>query len=127
MLKVNYNMMNGQYSADGAYATVITESANEEYKLYYTIENNFAFNKNNNTITCTIEKDGEIFSTTQEFTFGQSGSNGSDYTLVLDLLTSDNMITLNPINNLIGFRPIDQEQETYNSTKDYYYIYNNLF
>ena len=125
MLKVNYNAMDGQYSEDGFYATVITKTASEEYKLYYSIENNFAFNKNNNTITCTIEKDGEIFSTTQEFTFGQSGSNGSDYTLVLDLLTSDNMITLNPTNNLIGFRHIDQEQESYNS-EEYYYVYNNL-
>lgn len=109
---------------DSTYAVIELEQDKNEYKLYYSISDTFGFNKNNNTITCTIVKDGETFSTTQEFTFGQNGSNGSDYTLALDLLTSDGMITIQPSENVIGFNKL-KEEDKYDETKEYYeYVVN---
>lgn len=109
MMKVDIAQTGGTYAvspANPSYGTLtIEEFKTDGYKLYYSIEDTFSYQKGNNTITCTIVKDGETFSTTQEFSFGQSGSNGSDYTLVLDLLTSDNMITINPQHHLQAFAP----------------------
>lgn len=111
MLNINIAETGGTYfepEPGSAYGKIVIEEKRNSYQLIYNIENTFNFNKNNNSITCTIEKDGEIFSTTQEFSFGNSGSNGSDYTLVLDLLTADNMVTLDPISNVYSFREVQQ-------------------
>lgn len=114
MLNINIAETGGIYikpEPGSAYGKIVIEEKRNSYQLIYNIENAFSFNKNNNSITCTIEKDGEIFSTTQEFSFGNSGSNGSDYTLVLDLLTADNMVTLDPISNVYSFREVQQSAQ----------------
>lgn len=114
MLNINIAETGGTYikpEPGSAYGKIVIEEKRNSYQLIYNIENAFSFNKNNNSITCTIEKDGEIFSTTQEFSFGNSGSNGSDYTLVLDLLTADNMVTLDPISNVYSFREVQQSAQ----------------
>lgn len=114
MLNINIAETGGTYikpEPGSAYGKIVIEEKRNSYQLIYNIENAFSFNKNNNSITCTIEKDGEIFSTTQGFSFGNSGSNGSDYTLVLDLLTADNMVTLDPISNIYSFREVQQSAQ----------------
>ena len=104
MIKVDTSTTSGTYSETGnSYAQITTTAALNEYKLYYTIDKTYSYAKGNNTITCNIVKDGEYYSATQELSFGPSGSNGSDYTLVLDLLSSDNMVTVNASTNLVGF------------------------
>lgn len=104
MIKVDTSTTSGVYSETGnSYAQITTTEALNEYKLYYTIDKTYSYVKGNNTITCNIVKDGEHYSATQELSFGPSGSNGSDYTLVLDLLSSDNMVTVNASTNLVGF------------------------
>ena len=104
MIKVDTSTTSGTYSETGnSYAQITTTAALNEYKLYYTIDKTYSYAKGNNTITCNIVKDGEHYSTTQELSFGPSGSNGSDYTLVLDLLSSDNMVTVDASTNLVGF------------------------
>lgn len=104
MIKVDTSTTSGTYSETGnSYAQITTTAALNEYKLYYTIDKTYSYAKGNNTITCNIVKDGEHYSTTQELSFGPSGSNGSDYTLVLDLLSADNMVTVNASTNLVGF------------------------
>lgn len=123
MLQVDTTNSIGTYAvseANPSYGTLTITSHENQYQLFYSIKDKFSFANGNNTITCTIVKDGETFSTTQEFSFGQSGSNGSDYTLVLDLLTSDNMITVNPKNKLQAFELADG---TENSDTVYYYEY----
>ena len=125
MMKIDTIQTGGSYAvspANSSYGTLtINELKTDGYKLYYSIEDTFSYQSGNNTITCTIVKDGETFSTTQEFSFGQSGSNGSDYTLVLDLLTSDNMITVNPKNNLQAFSPYTETDYDENKTQPYRY------
>ena len=104
MIKVDTSTTSGTYSETGnSYAQITTTAALNEYKLYYTIDKTYSYAKGNNTITCNIVKDGEHYSTTQELSFGPSGSNGSDYTLVLDLLSADNMVTVDASTNLVGF------------------------
>ena len=104
MIKVDTSTTSGVYSETGnSYAQITTTEALNEYKLYYTIDKTYSYAKGNNTITCNIVKDGEHYSATQELSFGPSGSNGSDYTLVLDLLSADNMVTVNASTNLVGF------------------------
>lgn len=104
MIKVDTSTTSGVYSETGnSYAQITTTEALNEYKLYYTIDKTYSYAKGNNSITCNIVKDGEHYSATQELSFGPSGSNGSDYTLVLDLLSSDNMVTVNASTNLVGF------------------------
>lgn len=123
MLNINIAETGGTYiepESGSAYGKIVIEEKRNSYQLIYNIENTFNFNKNNNSITCTIEKDGEIFSTTQEFSFGNNGSNGSDYTLVLDLLTADNMVTLNPISNVYSFREVQQPTQV---DFDNYFVY----
>lgn len=104
MIKVDASTTSGVYSETGnSYAQITTTEALNDYKLYYTIDKTYSYAKGNNSITCNIVKDGEHYSATQELSFGPSGSNGSDYTLVLDLLSSDNMVTVNASTNLVGF------------------------
>lgn len=125
MLQVDTTNSIGTYAVsevNPSYGTLTVTSHENQYQLFYSIKDKFSFANGNNTITCTIVKDEETFSTTQEFSFGQSGSNGSDYTLVLDLLTSDNMITVNPANQLQPFQLVNVEDlqngETYFEYKE---------
>lgn len=96
MINVNTSATEGEYTSDGTYGYIINTGARELYELKYTIENYYGYTKNNNTITCNIEKDGVMYSTTAEMSFGQTGSNGTEYTLTLDLLSADHVVTWNP-------------------------------
>lgn len=127
MIKVDTSTTSGTYSETGnSYAQITTTAALNEYKLYYTIDKTYSYAKGNNTITCNIVKDGEHYSTTQELSFGPSGSNGSDYTLVLDLLSSDNMVTVNASTNLVGFiKESDIINKDESAVYDIYYLNTN--
>lgn len=127
MIKVDTSTTSGTYSETGnSYAQITTTAALNEYKLYYTIDKTYSYAKGNNTITCNIVKDGEHYSTTQELSFGPSGSNGSDYTLVLDLLSADNMVTVNASTNLVGFiKESDIINKDENASYDIYYLNTN--
>lgn len=127
MIKVDTSTTSGTYSETGnSYAQITTTAALNEYKLYYTIDKTYSYAKGNNTITCNIVKDGEHYSTTQELSFGPSGSNGSDYTLVLDLLSADNMVTVDASTNLVGFvKESDIINKDENTSYDIYYLNTN--
>ena len=127
MIKVDASTTSGAYSETGnSYAQITTTAALNEYKLYYTIDKTYSYAKGNNTITCNIVKDGEHYSATQELSFGPSGSNGSDYTLVLDLLSSDNMVTVNASTNLVGFvKESDIINKDESAVYDIYYLNTN--
>lgn len=90
----------GVYTEKDGFGYLEDTEKRQEYKFYYTIEKYYSYTDGDNAIVCNVVKDGILYSTTANMSFGQSGSNGSEYTLVLDLMTADNMITLNPTNNL---------------------------
>lgn len=96
MIKVATGLTDGIYSVVGNTGYIIDMEQRSEYCLNYTIDTYYSYSKNNNTITCNIEKDGNLYSAAIELSFGQSGSNGSEYTLALDLLSSDGVVTLYP-------------------------------
>ena len=94
------SLMQGIYTEKDGLGYFEDTEKRQEYKFYYTIEKYYSYTDGDNSIICNVIKDGVLYSTTANMSFGQSGSNGSEYTLVLDLMTADGMITLNPINNL---------------------------
>lgn len=100
MIKVLQSSTFGAYREEDGFGIIEDTELRNGYELFYNIEKYYSYTKNNNTIVCTIIKNGVTYSTTANFSFGQSGSNGSDYTLTLDLLTTDNVVTLEPTNNL---------------------------
>ena len=53
-------------------------------KLKYQISPTYSQSNNNNTIQCSIVKDGTKYSTSKELSFGIMGTADTDYTLVLD-------------------------------------------
>lgn len=53
--------------------------------LQYQISDFYAQNSTNNKITCEIEKNNRNYIGDQEFSFGTAGTNGTAYTLVIDM------------------------------------------
>lgn len=94
------SLMQGIYTEKDGLGYFEDTEKRQEYKFYYTIEKYYSYTDGDNSIICNVIKDGILYSTTANMSFGQSGSNGSEYTLVLDIMTADGMITLNPTNNL---------------------------
>lgn len=60
----------------------------------YFIEKTYSPAKVNNTIRCEVVKNRIRYVTTRQLLFGQSGTSGSDYTIVLDWRNNQNVITV---------------------------------
>ena len=83
---------------DATYKEIIIDLTNEnvsvspgEFFLNYTINTFYSSNKSNNTVIAKIEKDGIVYTAIKDFTFGQAGTNGTDCTLVIDMIAHENL------------------------------------
>lgn len=83
---------------DATYKEIIIDLTNEnvnvspgEFSLDYTINTFYSSNKSNNTVIAKIEKDGIVYTAIKDFTFGQAGTNGTDCTLVIDMVAHENL------------------------------------
>lgn len=83
---------------DATYKEIIIDLTNEnvnvspgEFSLNYTINTFYSSNKSNNTVIAKIEKDGIVYTSIKDFTFGQVGTNGTDCTLVIDMIAHENL------------------------------------
>ena len=61
----------------------------EDFTLTYTIGSFYSANKSNNTIIVKITKDNIEYTAIKTFTFGQAGTNGTDCTLVIDMIGNE--------------------------------------
>ena len=83
---------------DATYKEIVIDLTNEnvnvspgEFSLDYTINTFYSANKSNNTVIAKVEKDGIIYTAIKDFTFGQAGTNGTDCTLVIDIVAHENL------------------------------------
>lgn len=83
---------------DATYKEIIIDLTNEnvsvspgEFSLNYTINTFYSSNKSNNTVIAKVEKDGIVYTAIKDFTFGQVGTNGTDCTLVIDMIAHENL------------------------------------
>ena len=83
---------------DATYKEIIIDLTNEnvnvspgEFSLNYTINTFYSSNKSNNTVIAKVEKDGIVYTAIKDFTFGQAGTNGTDCTLVIDMIAHENL------------------------------------
>lgn len=83
---------------DATYKEIIIDLTNEnvnvspgEFSLDYTINTFYSANKSNNTIIAKVEKDGIVYTAIKDFTFGQAGTNGTDCTLVIDMVAHESL------------------------------------
>lgn len=61
----------------------------EDFTLTYTISSFYSANKSNNTVIAKITKDNIEYTAIKTFTFGQAGTNGTDCTLVIDMIGNE--------------------------------------
>lgn len=90
---------------DDGYTTITTNNLdirtliNNKPTLKYSIKSYYSAAANNNTITCIIKKGGVEYTGLLTFSFGQAGTTGTDYTLVLEFEDNNfNAITLRTTN-----------------------------
>lgn len=90
---------------DDGYTTItisnldIAALINNKPTLKYSIKSYYSAAANNNTITCIIKKGGVEYTGLLTFSFGQAGTTGTDYTLVLEFEDNNfNAITLRTTN-----------------------------
>lgn len=83
---------------DATYKEIIIDLTNEnvnvspgEFSLNYTINTFYSSNKSNNTVIAKVEKDGIVYTSIKDFTFGWVGTNGTDCTLVIDMIAHENL------------------------------------
>lgn len=83
---------------DATYKEIVIDLTNEnvnvspgEFSLDYTINTFYSSNKSNNTVIAKVEKDGIVYTAIKDFTFGQAGTNGTDCTLVIDMVAHENL------------------------------------
>ena len=83
---------------DAIYKEIIIDLTNEnvnvspgEFSLDYTINTFYSANKSNNTVIAKVEKDGIVYTAIKDFTFGQAGTNGTDCTLVIDMVAHESL------------------------------------
>lgn len=83
---------------DATYKEIIIDLTNEnisvspgEFSLNYTINTFYSSSKSNNTVIAKVEKDGIVYTAIKDFTFGQAGTNGTDCTLVIDMIAHENL------------------------------------
>lgn len=81
---------NPKVVSDGGYTTITISNLNigalinNKPTLKYSIKSYYSAAANNNTITCIIKKGGVEYTGLLTFSFGQAGTTGTDYTLVLE-------------------------------------------
>lgn len=83
---------NGYSTKDITDNYLIVEKDNpkiEDFTLTYTIGSFYSANKSNNTIIVKITKDNIEYTAIKTFTFGQAGTNGTDCTLVIDMIGNE--------------------------------------
>ena len=100
-IPVKNTMLNFGIKDDGTDATykeIVIDLTNEnvnvspgEFSLNYTINTFYSSNKSNNTVIAKVEKDGIVYTAIKDFTFGQAGTNGTDCTLVIDMVAHENL------------------------------------
>lgn len=100
-IPIKNTMLNFGFNDDGTDATykeIIIDLTNEnvnvspgEFSLNYTINTFYSANKSNNTVIAKVEKDGIVYTAIKDFTFGQAGTNGTDCTLVIDMVAHENL------------------------------------
>lgn len=83
---------------DATYKEIVIDLTNEnvnvspgEFSLNYTINTFYSSSKSNNTVIAKVEKDGIVYTAIKDFTFGQAGTNGTDCTLVIDMVAHENL------------------------------------
>ena len=83
---------------DATYKEIVIDLTNEnvnvspgEFSLDYTINTFYSANKSNNTVIAKVEKDGIVYTAIKDFTFGQAGTNGTDCTLVIDMVAHEGL------------------------------------
>ena len=87
----NYLILQGERTLYYNEDTKITSILYPTYK----ISAMYSMYNMNNTIACTIRKDRMIYTTEKEFTFGVSGTMGSDKSLVIDFVGGQTAIIAN--------------------------------
>ncbi len=83
---------NGYNTKDITDNYLIVEKDNpkiEDFTLTYTIGSFYSANKSNNTVIAKITKDNIEYTAIKIFTFGQAGTNGTDCTLVIDMIGNE--------------------------------------
>lgn len=83
---------------DATYREIVIDLTNEnvnvspgEFSLDYTINTFYSASKSNNTVIAKVEKDGIVYTAIKDFTFGQAGTNGTDCTLVIDMVAHESL------------------------------------
>lgn len=100
-IPIKNTMLNFGIKDDGTdttYKEIIIDLTNEnvnvspgEFSLNYTINTFYSSSKSNNTVIAKVEKDGIVYTAIKDFTFGQAGTNGTDCTLVIDMVAHENL------------------------------------
>lgn len=72
---------------DNNYYQIKSNNPNDkDFIVKYKVNNFYSANKSNNTVIAKIKRDNVEYTAKKEFTFGQAGTNGTDCTLVIDLV-----------------------------------------
>lgn len=72
---------------DSSYYQIKSNSpSDKDFIVKYKVNNFYSANKSNNTVIAKIKRDNVEYTAKKEFTFGQAGTNGTDCTLVIDLV-----------------------------------------
>lgn len=91
-----------------------TINAKQDYRIGKTYSQTYL----NNTIKCTIKKDGIVYSATKDLTFGLMGTNGTDATLTIDFNNNKTALTAGEKESLkITARLYDSSHNEYDFTK----------
>lgn len=93
----NDTTMIGNNSATG-------ESADNLNKLTYMISSRYNPNYTNNTVKCTVIKDGQTYQTSLAFTFGLASTNGYPYALTIACINSSKPVLYTDIENILQFQ-----------------------
>lgn len=99
----------------------ITNAANQDLTIVarsggqpqFKLRNKYSSHYNNNTVVCTFTINGKSYTTEREFTFGPSGTMGTEQTLVIDFEDDSNAIDLTNSQNVykLTVRVYNQENK----------------
>ena len=85
-------------------SSAIGESADNLNKLTYMVSNRYNPNYTNNTVKCTVIKDGQTYQTSLAFTFGLASTNGYPYALTVTYANSSKPVLYTDIENNLQFQ-----------------------
>lgn len=80
------------------------ESADNLNKLTYIVSNRYNPNYTNNTVKCTVIKDGQTYQTSLAFTFSLASTNGYPYALTVTCTNSSKPVLYTDIENNLQFQ-----------------------